>query len=598
MVVLDTFTRTGYTFQGWSTSSSSSTVAYTNGQSVSNLTTTDGGVVNLYAVWKINTYTVSVVVNNGTVTGSTSKTVNYNSNGTFTVNPSTGYSTPTVSCTNSQNGSISGSTLTVSNVTANTTCTVTYKPITYTISYTLNGGSVTGNPSSYTVESNTITLKNPTKTGYTFTGWTGSNGSTAQTTVTIPKGSTGNKSYTANYRIKSYTVRATVNNGTISGSTSKSVNYNSSTTFSLTPTTWYGNPTVSCTNGQRGSMNGNTLTVSNVTNSTTCTVTYNQVCIDSDVVSGSAAEKIINMSPSETETLSSTGLYKRENTGTYDQISCNTDYRYAGLGPNNYVTFNGESWRIVGVFETENEDGEFAKRVKIVKNTQLQIDPTIVWDTSRSSINSGMGISQWGESGTYEGADLMRTLNTAYYNRTTGTCYTGPNGVGSSCTFASIGLNSTARNMVDTVKWYTGTSDIDAMFYESYGYERSYDHLGSTGTGETVTRTSFWYGKVGLLYASDYGYADGNSSLGYVSIMEDYSPGSRNWIFRSGEGIPFITTVDLSPDNVLRIVGNTGAVSKARVGNRFYIRPAVYLKPTIKITGGSGTSSSPYTLSR
>ena len=136
------------------------------------------------------------------------------------------------------------------------------------------------------------------------------------------------------------------------------------------------------------------------------------------------------------------------------------------------------------------------------------------------------------------------------------------------------------------------------IIYESYGYERSYDHLGSTGTGETVTRTSYWYGKVGLLYASDYGYADGNSSLGYVSIMEDYSPGSRNWIFRSGEGIPFITTVDLSPDNVLRIVGNTGAVSKARVGNRFYIRPAVYLKPTIKITGGSGTSSSPYTLSR
>ena len=59
----NTFTRTGYTFQGWSTSSSSSTVAYTNGQSVSNLTTEDGGVVNLYAVWKINTYTVSVVVN-------------------------------------------------------------------------------------------------------------------------------------------------------------------------------------------------------------------------------------------------------------------------------------------------------------------------------------------------------------------------------------------------------------------------------------------------------------------------------------------------------------------------------------------------------
>jgi len=77
---------------------------------------------------------------------------------------------------------------------------------TYTISYTLNGGSVTGNPTSYTIVSNAITLKNPTRTGYTFTGWTGSNGSTASTSVTIAKGSTGNKSYTANWRANSTSV--------------------------------------------------------------------------------------------------------------------------------------------------------------------------------------------------------------------------------------------------------------------------------------------------------------------------------------------------------------------------------------------------------
>ena len=71
----------------------------------------------------------------------------------------------------------------------------------YTISYTLNGGSVSGNPTSYNINTPTITLKNPSKTGYTFTGWTGSNGKTAQKTVTIPKGSTGNKSYTANWQL-------------------------------------------------------------------------------------------------------------------------------------------------------------------------------------------------------------------------------------------------------------------------------------------------------------------------------------------------------------------------------------------------------------
>ena len=61
------FTRTGYTFQGWATTSSGS-VKYTNKQSVQNLTTTVGGVVNLYAIWKVNTYTVQFNANGGSGT--------------------------------------------------------------------------------------------------------------------------------------------------------------------------------------------------------------------------------------------------------------------------------------------------------------------------------------------------------------------------------------------------------------------------------------------------------------------------------------------------------------------------------------------------
>jgi uncharacterized repeat protein (TIGR02543 family) len=71
--------------------------------------------------------------------------------------------------------------------------------VTYTISYDLKEGTVTGNPASYNVTTNTITLNNPTRTGYVFLGWTGSNGTTPQMTVTIAQGSTGNKSYTANW---------------------------------------------------------------------------------------------------------------------------------------------------------------------------------------------------------------------------------------------------------------------------------------------------------------------------------------------------------------------------------------------------------------
>ena len=91
-------------------------------------------------------------------------------------------------------------------ITSNQTIYAQWTAINYTITYNLNSGTVSGNPTSYTIESDAITLKNPTRANYIFNGWTGSNGTTAQTTVTIPKGSTGNKSYTANWTEANYSV--------------------------------------------------------------------------------------------------------------------------------------------------------------------------------------------------------------------------------------------------------------------------------------------------------------------------------------------------------------------------------------------------------
>ena len=71
----------------------------------------------------------------------------------------------------------------------------------YTITYDLAGGTAEGTPDTYTVEMDTFTLKNPTRPGYTFTGWSGT-GLTGENnlTVTIEKGSTGNRTYTAHWR--------------------------------------------------------------------------------------------------------------------------------------------------------------------------------------------------------------------------------------------------------------------------------------------------------------------------------------------------------------------------------------------------------------
>ena len=66
----------------------------------------------------------------------------------------------------------------------------------FTITYDLNGGTVDGNPMTYT-ERDTITLKNPTKENYVFVGWTGTDIEEPSDNVTIQKGSKGNRQYTA-----------------------------------------------------------------------------------------------------------------------------------------------------------------------------------------------------------------------------------------------------------------------------------------------------------------------------------------------------------------------------------------------------------------
>ena len=88
--------------------------------------------------------------------------------------------------------------------TGNTTMTAQWTPVNYTISYTLNSGTITGQPTSYNIETATFTLPTPTRSGCTFNGWTGTGLSSATKTVTVAKGSTGNRSYTANWTCGPY----------------------------------------------------------------------------------------------------------------------------------------------------------------------------------------------------------------------------------------------------------------------------------------------------------------------------------------------------------------------------------------------------------
>ncbi len=113
--------------------------------------------------------------------------------------------------TKNSSGYYTGGTVTLG---SNVTFTAQWTRNTYTISYTLSGGSISGNPTSYNVDTATFTLKNPTRTGYAFSGWSGTGLSgSANKSVTVAKGSTGNRSYTANWSPNTYAVSFNANGG-------------------------------------------------------------------------------------------------------------------------------------------------------------------------------------------------------------------------------------------------------------------------------------------------------------------------------------------------------------------------------------------------
>lgn len=93
-----------------------------------------------------------------------------------------------------------------------------WTPVIYTIVYELNGGCLAegdANPESYDETSETITLKNPAQVGYTFAGWTGTELSAVTMEVSIVKGSTGDRTYTANWTPISYAITYNLNEGSL-----------------------------------------------------------------------------------------------------------------------------------------------------------------------------------------------------------------------------------------------------------------------------------------------------------------------------------------------------------------------------------------------
>lgn len=105
------------------------------------------------------------------------------------------------------------------------------KNVSYKIIYNLMGGSAKTNPSSYT-SGNSFKLNNPTKNGYTFKGWTGSNGSSPSTSTSVSSSSTGSLIFTANFEKTKYSITYKLDGGKFS-SNPRAYYYIDSTDYEL-----------------------------------------------------------------------------------------------------------------------------------------------------------------------------------------------------------------------------------------------------------------------------------------------------------------------------------------------------------------------------
>ena len=271
--------------------------------------------------------------------------------------------------------------------------------------------------------------------------------------------------------------------------------------------------------------------------------------------------------------------------------------RYIGADPSNYVSFNGELWRIIGVFNNiDNGSGTKETRLKIIRNEPIG---KYSWDNKASG--TGSSTSEYG-SNNWSDSALQIVLNSgAYWNRTSGECPYGKNGATTSCDFSSIGLTETAKAMISNAKWNLGGSSTYNDVTASMFYERE------RGTTVYTGRPTEWTGQIGLMYPSDYGYAtSGGSSVNRASCLakelyswnsSSYSDCKNNdWLYDSLNSQWTLTPYSDNSSNV-SYVSSHGIVSDRLAHKYFAVSPALYLSSNVRISGGDGSENSPFQLS-
>ena len=322
------------------------------------------------------------------------------------------------------------------------------------------------------------------------------------------------------------------------------------------PTTYGKLGSINCTNGSATyNQQYNRIEVSSINDYSSCNLNYTD-----------SASKV-NLATYITGLAGST-----QGTG---QVVNENGYRYEGKNPNNYIWFNNEYWRIIGVFDSASHGQSGKNLVKIIRAETLD---ALAWHKSNTN--------DWTAS------SLKSLLNGAYYNAQDGTssgyCYGYSTIATANCDYTKRGIQSGYRGMIANVTWYLGGfSRTSATTSAFYGYER-----GTTVYSGRPTSTT---GYIGLMYPSDYGYSVLSSSCTRTTNLGSYNSAKcagQSWLY--GKGYELTLTPHSSYSYSVFTLSNSGDLYRYNADNGYGSRPVLYLDASVYKIDGDGSLNNPY----
>lgn len=234
-----------------------------------------------------------------------------------------------------------------------------------------------------------------------------------------------------------------------------------------------------------------------------------------------------------------------------------SNLRFIGGNPCNYIDIEGDTWRIIGIFNMTKSNNATENLIKLVKPT-----PTVTstnWDTSSSNY--------------FENASVNTYLNTTYYGT----------------------LSTAQKAYIEQVYWNLGGASSTSTPATSYSAER-----GSTA----INGLTRYLANVGLFYPSDYGFAvaSSNRSKCMSSSMGNFNKQctGNNWLYDSSNASYNQWTLMPRTGSTTQSfrLNNNGKVAAATCNSNGSVRPTIYLKGTVvydhDYSARTGSSSSPF----